>query len=186
LPPKSRTTSPKKSLNQPRKHPLACYSGVIIIGIAIVVGLTLFSAQSMQSIRDAVINDPNNHAAQAYQYMIRPGSMCGGQGTYGRFSIPTKMLTNENATYSIGSCTAGAGVLLLVFHGDLSSEHDEHRHSSSGLEGPSQFMDVRWRLQVSLKCSLKRFRVQNIPLGGCSVRWALSDFGKELPPTVSS
>ncbi|MCX5729611.1 MAG: hypothetical protein NTZ28_12390, partial [Nitrospirae bacterium] len=49
--------------------------GVIIVGIAIAVGLSLFSAQSVQSNRDAIINDLNNLAAQAYQYRIRPTSM---------------------------------------------------------------------------------------------------------------
>lgn len=74
--------------------------GVIIVGIAIAVGLSLFSAQSIQSNRDAIINDLNNLAAQAYQYRIRPSSMGGGQGDYSSFAIPIKMRTNENATYS--------------------------------------------------------------------------------------
>ena len=74
--------------------------GVIIVGIAIAVGLSLFSAQSIQSNRDAIINDLNNLAAQAYQFRIRPVSMGGGQGDYTTFAIPSKMKTNENATYS--------------------------------------------------------------------------------------
>ena len=74
--------------------------GVIIVGIAIAVGLSLFSAQSVQSNRDAIINDLNNLAAQAYQFRIRPISMGGGQGDYTSFTIPTKMRTNENATYT--------------------------------------------------------------------------------------
>jgi len=84
--------------------------GVIIVGIAIAVGLSLFSAQSVQSNRDAIINDLNNLAAQAYQFRIRPSSMGGGQGDYTTFSIPNKMRTNENGTYVIttaGSTTAG-------------------------------------------------------------------------------
>lgn len=75
--------------------------GVIIVGIAIAVGLSLFSAQSIQSNRDAIINDLNNLAGQAYQFRIRPQSMGGGQGDYTTFAIPTKMKTNENATYSV-------------------------------------------------------------------------------------
>jgi len=73
--------------------------GVIIVGIAIAVGLSLFSAQSVQSNKDAMINDLNNIAAQAYQFRIRPSSMGGGQGSYASFTIPTKMATNENGTY---------------------------------------------------------------------------------------
>ena len=74
--------------------------GVIIVGIAIAVGLSLFSAQSIQSNRDAIINDLNNLAAQAYQYRIRPSSMGGGQGKYDGFTIPSKMSANENAKYA--------------------------------------------------------------------------------------
>lgn len=74
--------------------------GVIIVGIAIAVGLSLFSAQSIQSNKDAIINDLNNIAAQAYQFRIRPASMAGGNGSYSGFAIPNKMATNANATYT--------------------------------------------------------------------------------------
>src|SRR5512142_713734 len=81
--------------------------GVIIVGIAIAVGLSLFSAQSIQSNKDAIINDLNNIAAQAYQYRIRPASMAGGAGSYVGFSIPTKMASNANASYT-STATADA------------------------------------------------------------------------------
>jgi len=77
--------------------------GVIIVGIAIAVGLSLFSAQSIQANKDAIINDLNNIAAHAYQFKIRPSSMGGGQGSYssaaGTYAIPSKMASNENATF---------------------------------------------------------------------------------------
>ncbi len=74
--------------------------GVIIVGIAIAVGLSLFSAQSIQANKDAIINDLNNIAAHAYQFKIRPNSMGGGNGAYTGYTIPTKMATNENANYA--------------------------------------------------------------------------------------
>ncbi len=74
--------------------------GVIIVGIAIAVGLSMFSAQSVQSNKDAIINDLNNLAANAYQYRIRPSSMGGGNGKYTGYSIPGKLQTNANATYT--------------------------------------------------------------------------------------
>ncbi|MDP2208450.1 MAG: hypothetical protein Q8K98_06715 [Bacteroidota bacterium] len=73
--------------------------GVIIVGIAIAVGITMFSAGSVQSAKDAIINDMNNLAANAYQYRIRPASMGGGAGAYTGYTIPTKLVTTENATY---------------------------------------------------------------------------------------
>lgn len=82
--------------------------GVIIVGIAIAVGLSLFSAQSIQSNKDAMINDLNNIAANAYQYKVRPSSMGGGQGSYVGYTIPSKMSTNENGTYVASGQSATA------------------------------------------------------------------------------
>jgi hypothetical protein len=73
--------------------------GVIIVGIAIAVGLSLFSAQSIQSNKDAIINDLNNLAAYCYQYRIRPASMGGGGNVYTGMVLPAKMSSNDNATY---------------------------------------------------------------------------------------
>ena len=87
--------------------------GVIIVGIAIAVGLSLFSAQSVASNKDAIINDLGNLAATAYQYKIRPTSMGGGGGTYGGFTIPSKMLTNDNATYALVGAP-GATVVYIA------------------------------------------------------------------------
>jgi hypothetical protein len=74
--------------------------GVIIVGIAIAVGLSLFTSQSIQSNKDAIINDINNLAASAYQYRIRPASMGGGAGAYTGWSVPVKMSSNENGGYT--------------------------------------------------------------------------------------
>lgn len=82
--------------------------GVIIVGIAIAVGLSLFSAQSIQANKDAMINDLNNIAAHAYQYKIRPGSMAGGDGAYTGYKVPTKMATNENAVYEPKTISTGS------------------------------------------------------------------------------
>ncbi|MCI0707002.1 MAG: hypothetical protein L0Y80_05925 [Ignavibacteriae bacterium] len=73
--------------------------GVIIVGIAIAVGLSMFSSQSISSNKDAIINDLNNLFANAYQYRIRPASMGGGGGSYAGYKIPATLSENENGTY---------------------------------------------------------------------------------------
>src|SRR5881409_2260577 len=81
--------------------------GVIIVGIAIAVGISMFSAASVQSNKDALVNDLNNLAANAYQYKIRPTTMGGGQGSYANYAIPTKLQSNDNGSFSvIGSPSA--------------------------------------------------------------------------------
>lgn len=75
--------------------------GVIIVGIAIAVGLSMFSAQSISSNKDAIINDLNNLFANAYQYRIRPASMGGGGGAYTGYAIPATLSANENGVYTM-------------------------------------------------------------------------------------
>ena len=80
--------------------------GVIIVGIAIAVGISMFSSGTVQANKDAIINDLNNLAANAYQYRIRPTTMGGGGGGYTGYTIPTKLSSNENAAYTVGSISA--------------------------------------------------------------------------------
>jgi hypothetical protein len=87
--------------------------GVIIVGIAIAVGLSLFSAQSVQANKDAITNDLNNLAANAYQYRIRPTSMSGGGNSYAGYTIPTKLQTNENASYTISTQGSATGISFM-------------------------------------------------------------------------
>ena len=82
------------------------FLGVIIVGIAIAVGISMFSSGTVQANKDAIINDLNNLAANAYQYRIRPTTMGGGGGGYTGYAIPTKLASNENAAYTAGSVSA--------------------------------------------------------------------------------
>ncbi|MCL5028776.1 MAG: hypothetical protein M1480_07120 [Bacteroidetes bacterium] len=75
--------------------------GVIIVGIAIVVGINLFNANSVASNRDAVISDLNNIGAMAHQYFMRPTSMGGGGNSFTSFAIPTGYTPTPNGTYTI-------------------------------------------------------------------------------------
>jgi hypothetical protein len=101
--------------------------GVIIVGIAIAVGISMFSSSSVQSNKDAIINDLNNLAANAYQFRIRPTTMGGGGGSYtggSGFAIPTKLASNDNGTFSrtnaaqavtfIGTSAQGYGTVTAV------------------------------------------------------------------------
>jgi hypothetical protein len=74
---------------------------VLIVGIAMFIGVTLFTAHSIESNRDAIIADLGNLSAHAYEFYIRPVSMGGGGGDFKNYFIPAKMAVNENATYSV-------------------------------------------------------------------------------------
>ena len=85
--------------------------GVIIVGIAIAVGISMFSSGSVQSNRDGIINDLNNLAANAYQFRIRPTTMGGGGGAYTGYVVPQKLQTNSNGSYTT-TAVAAASITL--------------------------------------------------------------------------
>ena len=103
--------------------------GVVIIGIAVAVGMSMFTAQSVNSNRDAIVSDMLDLAAGAYQYRIRPSILGGGGGSYVGFTIPVTLQSNENGSYTVtsvaaaqisfgGSSSQGYGTVLANFGSD--------------------------------------------------------------------
>ena len=74
--------------------------GVIVVGIAVVVGINLFNANATSANRDGVISDLNNLGAMAQQYYKKPTSMGGGGNTFTGWTIPTGLDSTANGTYS--------------------------------------------------------------------------------------
>jgi hypothetical protein len=82
---------------------------VIIVGIAIVVGITMFRSQSASSNLDALTNDLMDLGSRAQQYWVRPTSMGGGGGfmtgcTMGHLTASatgTYTSANDNGSYTL-------------------------------------------------------------------------------------
>ena len=146
---------------------------VILVGIAIAVGITMFQAQAKQGNIDAIISDLNNLGSVAYQYRIRPETMGGGGGTFDGFGVvdeepdvatlywgelPESMRTNQNADYLIAAIDAGAGTALneeyIILLGRSKTQSDEN--STSGqieryiLCGPDGIMSIHTTLDAAL------------------------------------
>lgn len=77
--------------------------GVIIVGIAVAVGITMFTAGARDANRDAVINDLVNLAAKAQQYYRRPVAMGGGERTFNNFRLSATDTGNANGSYSLAA-----------------------------------------------------------------------------------
>lgn len=88
--------------------------GVIIVAIAVVVGITVFSGQNVNSNRDAVTSDLTTIANLAQTYYRKPASLAGGGSTFTGFTIPTSMASNANGTYT---ATVAAQTVTLVGKG---------------------------------------------------------------------
>ncbi len=74
--------------------------GVIIVGIAVVVGINVFTASSANSNRDAVISDLTTLAAMSQQYYRKPTAMGGGGNKFTGWSVPSSLDTTANGVYT--------------------------------------------------------------------------------------
>jgi len=75
--------------------------GVIIVGIAVVVGINVFTASSMDANRNAVISDLTNLASMAQQYYRKPTALAGGNQSFTGWTIPSSLDTTANGTYKV-------------------------------------------------------------------------------------
>ena len=83
--------------------------GVIIVGIAVVVGINVFTASSKNANRDAVISDLTTLAAMAQQHYRKPTAMGGGGNTFTGWSIPSSLVRTANMSADMGSPTITTG-----------------------------------------------------------------------------
>jgi Tfp pilus assembly protein PilE len=89
---------------------------VIVLGIAVAVGITMFSDSSINSNRDALTNDLAALASRAHQYYRRPSYLTGGGNSFTGLTADaaglrklTNKATNENGTYSVVIAGTGSG-----------------------------------------------------------------------------
>ena len=74
--------------------------GVIVVGIGVVVGINLFSANAVSANRDGIVADLTNLGAMAQLYYRKPAAMGGGGYTFTGWSIVgTKLDTTPNGVY---------------------------------------------------------------------------------------
>ena len=89
--------------------------GVIVVGIAVAVGITMFADNAVSANRDAVTNDLVNLSSRAQQYYRRPKALGGGENKFDGITMKnltntnsTTSYTNANGSYTLGAIVAGA------------------------------------------------------------------------------
>jgi hypothetical protein len=102
--------------------------GVIVVGIAVVVGITMFQDNAISANRDAVTNDLINLGARAQQFYRRPISLGGGQNSFDLLGTDMSKLvngvpagtsewTNPNGTYTLESASGSGDAASAVISG---------------------------------------------------------------------
>jgi Tfp pilus assembly protein PilE len=75
--------------------------GVIIVGIAVAVGITMFKTNAVSANRDALVNDLTNLAARAQQFYRRPTSLGGGGQSFTNFVLTSRESKNPNMSLAV-------------------------------------------------------------------------------------
>jgi hypothetical protein len=90
--------------------------GVIVVGIAVVAGMSLFSASRESACKDELVSHNTAIAANAQQYFAKPTSMGGGNLSFTGF--PTlallKLNTTTNGTYTIDVSAKTTGTITAT------------------------------------------------------------------------
>jgi Tfp pilus assembly protein PilE len=84
--------------------------GVIVVGIAVAIGITIFTESAAQANFDAVMSDMLRIASNAQQWYMKPSSLGGGGRTFANVSLPNLNMagSNANGIYTLGSIQAGS------------------------------------------------------------------------------
>ncbi len=77
------------------------FFSTISFGIAIVVGINLFTSSSIQSNRDAILSEGEHISIIAQQYYRKPLAIGGGGNSFKGFTIPENLRITENGTYEV-------------------------------------------------------------------------------------
>ncbi len=77
--------------------------GVIIVGVAVAIAITMFHDNAINSNRDVLKNDLLGFAGRAQQYYRKTAANGGGGNSFTNITIAnvTNMTVNDNGTYSI-------------------------------------------------------------------------------------
>ncbi|HTY57610.1 MAG TPA: hypothetical protein VMF59_02295 [Bacteroidota bacterium] len=94
---------------------------VIVVGIAVAMGITLFTDSSIDANRDAITNDLTALASRAHQYYRRPSCLGGGGNSFTGLTADaagirklTNSPKNDNGVYSIAAPSSGSGLTANI------------------------------------------------------------------------
>ena len=90
--------------------------GVILVGVAIFVGISMFSANAIENTRNAIITDLQAFAAKALSYYWKPATQGGGNQSFNGVTIGqiAAMRENPNARYYVESAQDDNCVIVGV------------------------------------------------------------------------
>lgn len=108
--------------------------GVIIVGIAIVVGINLASTSAQSANRDAMISDLHNIGAFAQEYYRKPTTMGGGGYSFTGWTIPPSLVKTGNGSYT---AKVGATIITIVGTGNERGNDGKNKVKATAIVTPT-------------------------------------------------
>ncbi len=110
--------------------------GVIVVGIAVVVGINLFNANAESSTQDGVVMQGTNIGAMAQQYFKKPVAMNGGGNEFTDFdtkvwpNLPSNLINSTDATWEISTTGTATDIEFTATptDGDYSMDGNNSRN----------------------------------------------------------
>lgn len=97
---------------------------VVIVGVAITVGISVFRSSAVDAARDAVALDLQDLAGRAQAYYRKPGLLGGGGGSFNSpagsvidIGSLTSRPSNNNGRYFVDAGTSTANQIVIVGKG---------------------------------------------------------------------
>lgn len=75
--------------------------GILIVGLAVIIGINMFRSHAIETKRDNLITDCVNLSGLAQQYYSRPKAMGGGGRSFLGWQIPNELKVNANGRFEI-------------------------------------------------------------------------------------
>ncbi len=85
--------------------------GILIVGVAIIVGINLFRANAIEAKRNNVTNELVNLGALAQQYYMKPQALGGGSRSFTGWFLPSELVTTSNGHFT---ATVFADSVILI------------------------------------------------------------------------
>lgn len=98
--------------------------GVIIVGIAVVVGINLFNSSSRDAGRDQVVSQLTNMASKAQQYYKKPTSLGGGNNSFINFKLAAVDASSSIGTFDVAAGSSAPSSLTAVSYAGTAADQD--------------------------------------------------------------
>ncbi len=86
--------------------------GVIIVGIAVVVGINVFTASALEANKSAMVSDLQTIGSMAQQYYRKPAAMGGGGNTFTGWTVPASLTRTANMSADVSAAISAQEVTL--------------------------------------------------------------------------